>query len=922
MVKLKFALLILLSSVAWGDVTSIVTFPGGTNGSVQTNKNGRFNGDSYLTYSTATKVLSSPGVSLSTLTANGVSYTFPASQSGGLFLRTDGAGGLTWATPATAVSGAAPAFAVNDGGVQISSPTNTIKFDASPFVVSLQDTTTAFVQLNSAVVTLLGPSIDLASEVTGSLPAASIASGSLGTNVIASSVAVGKVTDSAIVSVSGSKVSGDIPGNAAGITGSVNVSQVIGAVTVYPASATAMFPYGFSVSTITGTAFNATASSASVMGAGGLRVLYGATVSTLTVTGSTISIAGVTYYLPNNGGTAGQVLSTTGGTTISTLTWAAGSGGVSVYPATATASFPFGFTVSTITANAFNATQTSMTVTGVGGLRSVYGITAATATFTGAGAGEIILTISGSTYTVIATSAIPAVGHFAVFSSTWGTLADGGTSAGGGGGTPGGSAYQVQYASANGTQFAGSANLTNTGSTISVVGIYTVTETNVSSKTFADVYFDISGSTLNAGVTKLNGATGNSGQVFTSGGASAYPTWTTPSGISVYPATATASFPFGLSASTLPAANLVGVIPQGATSYIQNIAVLQTGAQFSVSSATVGNGGLTINGSLEINRPDLTGFSGGRRMHFDSEVPFLGEGGLVLYNTNFTGSSNEIRFRDELDLTYGVIDMGKGTSPIFSISRSTCTLYSASSCRPKTRWTANSSGSQILNDYLGNAVFTVDRGSVSMASFNATQASMTVTGIDGLRSSYQLAAGSFTGAGLSTCGDSTHAIGWSSTDNLFTCQTISAAGGGSGSPVAITTGPLTTFANPAISSPMLVGVYDQSQFGILATGTTAFITIAYSTNSVSATYTAVATDTIVLADATGGSFTVTLSTINANGSSIKIGKVYTVSRTNSGANTVTVAGATGNILGDATQVLTAQWATIDVFWEGMNWGIK
>lgn len=230
MFKLRYAALLLIASVAWGDVTSIVTFPGGTNGSVQTNKNGRFNGDSFLTYSTATHFLNSPGISISTLTANGISYTFPSSQTGGYFLQVDGAGGLSWQTPSTFSVSSGTSLAVYDGAVKISSPTGALIYNASQFIVSLQGATTAAISVDPSSVTLLGPSIDLASEVTGSLPAASIASGNLGASVVASSIAVNAVKDASIVSVSGSKVTGNIPGNAVGITGSVNVSQVIGAI--------------------------------------------------------------------------------------------------------------------------------------------------------------------------------------------------------------------------------------------------------------------------------------------------------------------------------------------------------------------------------------------------------------------------------------------------------------------------------------------------------------------------------------------------------------------------------------------------------------------------------------------------------------------------------------------------------------------
>ena len=60
----------------------------------------------------------------------------------------------------------------------------------------------------------------------GSIATNLIAAGSLGANVIASSVAVNSVYDGAITAVSGSKVSGDISGNAANITGNLAASQV------------------------------------------------------------------------------------------------------------------------------------------------------------------------------------------------------------------------------------------------------------------------------------------------------------------------------------------------------------------------------------------------------------------------------------------------------------------------------------------------------------------------------------------------------------------------------------------------------------------------------------------------------------------------------------------------------------------------
>lgn len=57
------------------------------------------------------------------------------------------------------------------------------------------------------------------------IPAAGVLAGSLGSSVIASSIAVGAVTDGSIVSVSGSKVTGNISGNATNVTGIVAIAN-------------------------------------------------------------------------------------------------------------------------------------------------------------------------------------------------------------------------------------------------------------------------------------------------------------------------------------------------------------------------------------------------------------------------------------------------------------------------------------------------------------------------------------------------------------------------------------------------------------------------------------------------------------------------------------------------------------------------
>lgn len=68
--------------------------------------------------------------------------------------------------------------------------------------------------------------LSAASSVTITPAAASITAGSLSATVIASSIAVNAVTDASIVSVSGTKVIGNISGNAGNITGNLAASQL------------------------------------------------------------------------------------------------------------------------------------------------------------------------------------------------------------------------------------------------------------------------------------------------------------------------------------------------------------------------------------------------------------------------------------------------------------------------------------------------------------------------------------------------------------------------------------------------------------------------------------------------------------------------------------------------------------------------
>lgn len=76
-------------------------------------------------------------------------------------------------------------------------------------------------------------------------------------------------------------------------------------------------------------------------------------------------------------------------------------------------------------------------------------------------------------------------------------------------------------------------------------------------------------------------------------------------------------------------------------------------------------------------------------------------------------------------------------------------------------------------------------------------------------------------------------------------------------------------------------------------------------------YTTVASDGLVLANAAGGAFTVTLTGTSP-------GKSVIVKRTNSGANNVTVAAGSGSIDG-GSYTLAAQYEFVHVIWDGTNW---
>lgn len=70
-------------------------------------------------------------------------------------------------TCGTDATGASPILAISSGTTVVSSPTVQVDFSSHNFIVQLVGTTSAYVTLNPAIVSLLGPSIGLGTETTG-----------------------------------------------------------------------------------------------------------------------------------------------------------------------------------------------------------------------------------------------------------------------------------------------------------------------------------------------------------------------------------------------------------------------------------------------------------------------------------------------------------------------------------------------------------------------------------------------------------------------------------------------------------------------------------------------------------------------------------------------------------------------------------
>lgn len=130
-------------------------------------------------------------------------------------------------------------------------------------------------------------------------------------------------------------------------------------------------------------------------------------------TGSSITITGAGIRLPD-------------GTVFTSTTSFASTGGVSVFPASATASFPYGFSVSTISTTGTGAGQMDFTEgvhTGVVGVATGHDVCWADSTFN-----RLRCNFNGSvsTYTLVAATTTATPGNYAVFGNSGYDLVNGG----------------------------------------------------------------------------------------------------------------------------------------------------------------------------------------------------------------------------------------------------------------------------------------------------------------------------------------------------------------------------------------------------------------------------------------------------------------------------------------------------------------
>lgn len=206
--------------------------------------------------------------------------------------------------------------------------------------------------------------------------------------------------------------------------------------------------------------------------------------------------------------------------------------------------------------------------------------------------------------------------------------------------------------------------------------------------------------------------------------------------------------------------------------------------------------------------------------------------------------------------------------------------------------------------------FLQNDGAGSLGWANTMISSFTVASSSGMKVNYSLLVGSLTVSDLASgeCVQTT--TGGRLTTTGAACS--SGSGGGSGSST------LGVFKDGvSVTSPTAQINFTGPGLFVTATGSTATVSVGSAIASPTGNYTATSSATVILANASGASFTVTLPT--AVGAT---GLTYRVKRLNTGANTVTIGTTSAQTIdGATTQILTLQYTSLDVISDGSNWSI-
>jgi len=556
--------------------------------------------------------------------------------------------------------------------------------------------------------------------------------------------------------------------------------------------------------------------SATISGNGGLLTTYGATLGSATIS----NLA------------SGQCVQTGSGGLLTVTGSACGSGsggGSSIYAATATASFPFGFTASTASFNGV----------GDGIISETIGVSAYT-----------------STYTVISDSMVPTtVGQYAMFSSTSGTVI-GVPAPSGGGGTPATPLSSLQYN--NGGSFGGISGSSVGTSSITYNGILLVSTIAMNMNGSApQAPFQI-GANQNTSdpqivtgrqVDDTMGLTGTNGHAFVD---SSHVTRHGTIGYNSFNAITTfdGTGPYDHYAAFQSAANYNST---GTINYIYD---------YLAQAGVVNAGTPTLHVDYYAGDPTISGTAKiGTQVDFYAPVDPVSAGAGNNYSFYGGGVQNYfkgIMLGSESDY------YNNDTSPSIMINANGADGFIRFLQKNNNIWDLGSQSSSrnfFIRDLNGTNYLTMQTGGDVGLSTNSPGALLDVNGSVIVRSSegvlgaggivdtYGLSIGSMTGAGLTACGDGTHALNWSAS-GLFGCQTLTSGGGGGASTLAITTGTPSTYSNPPISSPTAVVVALQSQFAMTSAGTTLYLnvnpamaTIATSTGSLQTQITATGVST-------------------------------------------------------------------------------